>query len=140
LVFLLSSFCLSVNAKDDNYSLNGLIYKAFNYHPSIKSSTSLLSSAKKGLESAKWQYFPTPSVSISRVKASTTDRSYFGDDKVIKLGLNQTLWAGGSRRLLTNNKSLPEESPCLMRRSILFCKDSCSCLLTENALIIGLMV
>ena len=95
LVFLLSSFCLSVNAKDDNYSLNGLIYKAFNYHPSIKSSTSLLSSAKKGLESAKWQYFPTPSVSISRVKASTTDRSYFGDDKVIKLGLNQTLWAGG---------------------------------------------
>jgi outer membrane protein TolC len=62
-----------------------LIYKAFNYHPSIKSSTSLLSSAKKGLESAKWQYFPTPSVSISRVKASTTDRSYFGDDKVIKL-------------------------------------------------------
>jgi hypothetical protein len=47
-------------------------------------------------ESAKWQYFPTPSVSISRVKASTTDRSYFGDDKVIKLGLNQTLWAGGS--------------------------------------------
>jgi hypothetical protein len=33
-----------------------------------------------------------------------------------------------------DGKSLPEESPCLMRRSILFCKDSCSCLLTENAL------
>ncbi|CAC9654612.1 hypothetical protein BCLUESOX_2432 [bacterium endosymbiont of Bathymodiolus sp. 5 South] len=95
LVFLLSSFCLSVNAKDDNYSLNGLIHKALNYHPSIKSSASLLSSAKKGLESAKWQYFPTPSVSISRVNATTTDLSYSGDDKVIKLGLNQTLWAGG---------------------------------------------
>ncbi|VVM22254.1 hypothetical protein BSPWISOXPB_2829 [uncultured Gammaproteobacteria bacterium] len=55
----------------------------------------MLSSAKKGLESAKWQYFPTPSVSISRVNATTTDLSYSGDDKVIKLGLNQTLWAGG---------------------------------------------
>ncbi|CAC9603566.1 hypothetical protein [uncultured Gammaproteobacteria bacterium] len=95
LVFLLSSFCLSVNAKDDNYSLNGLIYKAFNYHPSIKSSTSLLSSAEKSLESAKWQYFPTPNISISQVKASTADLSYLGDDKVIRLGLNQILWAGG---------------------------------------------
>lgn len=95
LIFLLTGFCLSANAKDDNYSLSGLIHKAFDYHPSIKSNTSLLSSAEKGLESAKWQYFPTPSVSASLVDTSTTDPIYSGDERVVKLGLNQVLWAGG---------------------------------------------
>ncbi len=95
-VFLLSvSVSAYAQESESDLSLTQLLDKAFNYHPSIKSNKVLLSSAEKGLESAKWQYFPTPSVSVSRIDASKDDPSYPGDEKVVKLGFNQVLWAGG---------------------------------------------
>ncbi len=96
LVLMLIIFSSSISAKDgDDYSLTSLIYKAFNYHSSIKSQDALLYSVKKTVETAKWQYFPALSVSASQVEASERDTSYVADDKIISLGIDQVLWAGG---------------------------------------------
>ena len=52
-------------------------------------------SASAGLESANWQYYPTPSVTLEAVSASPTDRLYQGDNGVATLRLQQPLWTGG---------------------------------------------
>ncbi|BAS68019.1 TolC family protein [Bathymodiolus septemdierum thioautotrophic gill symbiont] len=95
-IFLLISFSLSVNAKANNYSLGGLVDMALNYHPSIVASVRLQNAAEQGVDAAEWQYFPTPSLSVSQVKASETDTNFNGNNRVIKLGLTQPLWSGGS--------------------------------------------
>lgn len=48
-----------------------------------------------GLDSAHWQYFPTPSVSIEKASARATDPAYQGSNTVTVLRLQQPLWTGG---------------------------------------------
>ena len=72
-----------------------MIEGALNYHPSIIQQKELQSASLKGLDSAKWQYFPTPSISLDAVSTSYKDPSYSGDDYAIRLGLNQPLYTGG---------------------------------------------
>ena len=73
-----------------------LIKGALNYHPSISQQKDLRAANLKGLESAKWEYFPTPSISFEGVDTSKEDLSYTGkDDYAIRLGLSQPLYTGG---------------------------------------------
>lgn len=54
-------------------------------HPTIKASRQVIKSAEAGVEGAKWNYFPTPSVELSQAsgRSGTT------------LRLDQPLWSGG---------------------------------------------
>lgn len=62
-----------------------LISKAINHHPSIQMSQDAFKMSDEELNSAKWQYFPTPSVDFSN--------STKNDQVVAKL--EQPLWTGG---------------------------------------------
>ena len=62
-----------------------LISKAVNHHPSIQMSQEAFKISEEELNSAKWQYFPTPSVDFSN--------SSKNNEVVAKL--EQRLWTGG---------------------------------------------
>ena len=62
-----------------------LISKAVNHHPSIQMSQEAFKISEEELNSAKWQYFPTPSVDFSN--------SSKNNEVVAKL--EQPLWTGG---------------------------------------------
>lgn len=62
-----------------------LISKAVNHHPSIQVSQEAFKISEEELNSAKWQYFPTPSVDFSN--------SSKNNEVVAKL--EQPLWTGG---------------------------------------------
>jgi adhesin transport system outer membrane protein len=63
-----------------------LIIEALNTHPSVMVSKRMIQSAKKGVDSAKWGYFPSPSA----------DYSYKNKEKnSVTLRLEQPLWTGG---------------------------------------------
>lgn len=72
-----------------------LIASALSSHPSQKSQILLLQSAQAGMDSARWQFYPTPSVSVEQASASATDPSYQGASTVRRLSLQQPLWTGG---------------------------------------------
>jgi adhesin transport system outer membrane protein len=75
--------------------LHDLLFNAVATHPSIQTSKALIGAAQQGLSNARWQYFPTPSLSVQSAKASSTDTSYAGDARVTVLALTQPLWTGG---------------------------------------------
>lgn len=75
--------------------LRELIYVALTTHPSIQSQHALVGAAQEGISSARWQYFPTPSVSVQSAKTSNTDPAYVGDSRVTVVALTQPLWTGG---------------------------------------------
>lgn len=62
-----------------------LVSKAINYHPSIKMSEEAFKMSEEEINSAMWQYFPTPSVDFSN--------STKNDQVVAKL--EQPIWTGG---------------------------------------------
>ena len=76
-------------------TLGQLVSAAIASHPSSKGQQALVQSAQSGVEGARWQFYPTPSVSLETVSASTTDRAYQGDNRVVIARLQQPLWAGG---------------------------------------------
>lgn len=88
LVFLLPAF-------GQAETLEGLISSALHGHPAIQAQQAQEQAAKAGADSASWQFFPTPSVTIEKAETSATDRSYQGDGVVSTLRLQQPLWTGG---------------------------------------------
>lgn len=75
--------------------LESLITEALSSHPSQKSQTLLIQSAQAGLDNARWQFYPTPSVAVENANSSATDSAYSGDRTVTTLRLQQPLWTGG---------------------------------------------
>lgn len=76
-------------------ALPRLIEDVFISHPSVRAQQALGRSSQEAAKAARWQYYPTPSVSIEGAKAARTDLSYAGDDHVTILRLQQPLWTGG---------------------------------------------
>jgi outer membrane protein, adhesin transport system len=70
-----------------------LIQAALVHHPAVRAQSGLGEAAQAGVEVAKWQYWPTPSVGVEQ--AGTNDPSYRGDKTVTILRLQQPLWTGG---------------------------------------------
>lgn len=81
-------------------SLPLLLEAASTNHPSVRNQLAQRRAAQKNVDAAKWQFYPTPSVSVEGVNASSDDPSYRGDSKVTYLRLQQPLWTGG--RLTSN--------------------------------------
>jgi adhesin transport system outer membrane protein len=64
-------------------------------NPAILAQEKMVVSANAVKDSAQWQYFPTPSVSVQQVHASKNDPTYQGDSRVMVASLQQPLWTGG---------------------------------------------
>ena len=78
-------------------SLPQLIDGILANHPSLRAQQALGESARQALESAEWQYYPTPSIGIEQIDPGYADSSYpsYGDKSVTTLRLQQPLWTGG---------------------------------------------
>jgi len=63
-----------------------VLKQAYQHYPSITASQKLILSAKAQIESAKWNYFPTPSIDFSQGEAGRRGETY---------RLDQPLWTGG---------------------------------------------
>jgi adhesin transport system outer membrane protein len=75
--------------------LESLVTTALASHPSTQAYRALEEAAANGVASARWQYFPTPSVAVENASTSASDGAYQGDRTVSVLRLQQPLWAGG---------------------------------------------
>lgn len=64
-------------------------------NPAIVAKEELTKAAQSQVDTAKWQYFPTPTFSVQQAQVSAKDISYQGDATVSILGLQQPLWTGG---------------------------------------------
>lgn len=76
-------------------SLLDLLSMVVTSHPTVISQNALLGAAQQSLSGSRWQYFPTPSISVQGAKAGSTDMAYAGDARVTVLALSQPLWTGG---------------------------------------------
>ncbi len=76
-------------------NLPTLISTALMSHPSIASQKAQMQAAEIGIETAKWQYFPTPAVNTERANAANGDPFYGGDKNVTTVRLQQPLWTNG---------------------------------------------
>lgn len=72
-----------------------LIREALATHPAAQSAQQQQAAARAGLAGARWQYWPTPSVSVENAQTGAADSSYRGDATVSVLRLQQPLWNGG---------------------------------------------
>ncbi len=72
-----------------------LIIEALASHPAARSAAAQQAVAQAGLAGARWQYWPTPSVSVESARAGAADNAYQGDATVSVLRLQQPLWNGG---------------------------------------------
>ena len=71
----------------DRLGLDQLVGMAIQTYPGIAARRAELGAARSEVDAARWQYYPTPSVSVAR------DRDNGGTATV--LALQQPLWAGG---------------------------------------------
>ncbi len=77
-------------------TLGELVKQAAFNNPSAVARQRAVEAAAEGISSARWQFFPTPSMSVERAGVtSSRDISYSGDDTVLTMRLQQTLWSGG---------------------------------------------
>jgi adhesin transport system outer membrane protein len=77
-------------------TLGELVQQAAFNNPAAVARQRAVDAAGESISSARWQFFPTPSMSVERAGAtSKRDVSYGGDDTVVILRLQQTLWSGG---------------------------------------------
>jgi len=86
-----TTFSISASAQ----KLENLIALALSSNPLTKSQQTLVESAKVGVDSAKWQFYPTPSVSVEMANTSSSDLLYQGDKRVSIGRIQQPLWTGG---------------------------------------------
>ena len=75
--------------------LNPLIVEALASHPAAQSARQQQAAARAGLAGARWQYWPTPSVTVENARVGAADSAYQGDSTVSVLRLQQPLWNGG---------------------------------------------
>jgi adhesin transport system outer membrane protein len=76
-------------------TLHHLIDLSLKTHPSIQTQEALVASAANELEGAKWQFYPTPSITIERIGSGSMDRLYMGNSTVVTARIQQPLWTAG---------------------------------------------
>jgi adhesin transport system outer membrane protein len=75
--------------------LETLIASTLQTHPAVRAQRAQQGAAQADVDLARWQFFPTPSVSVEKAGASRNDLNYPGDSTVSTLRLQQPLWTGG---------------------------------------------
>lgn len=74
-------------------SLVDLINEVNLVHPQILASRMSVAAAASDVETAKWQFYPTPSVSVRSPLSDTSDQ--VKSNPVVVIGLEQPIWTGG---------------------------------------------
>jgi adhesin transport system outer membrane protein len=92
--FFALCFCTYAGAQT-GHVLTDLLVQAVTTHPAIQAQQSLVGAAQDGVSNARWQYFPTPSVSFQSAQTAAADPAYAGDKRVTVVALTQPLWTGG---------------------------------------------
>ena len=82
-------------AFNDTELLLELLREGIANAPRVEVARSRTEQARVNVQSAQWQLWPTPSVSVERVDSSDTDVNYSGDDMVTIWRLQQPLWTAG---------------------------------------------
>ena len=82
---LLNSTLISANDNICNTAFDELVLEGLNSHPSIEVTKKIVIGADLQLSSAKWGYYPTPSIDVAKSLSKTR----------ITLRLDQPLWDGG---------------------------------------------
>ena len=90
-----SAWSFPGRAEEPAQKLEQLMAEAAANHPAAQAQRALLAAAESGVDAARWQFFPTVSVSAEAASAGATDRLFQGDSRVVTLRLQQPLWAGG---------------------------------------------
>lgn len=98
-LFLVATFAVfmtpPVHSQAQINPLTALIEQALASHPSVQNQELLVKVAKAGVDGARWQFFPTPALSVQQVGANATDAGYQGDSHVSTLSVTQPLWTWG---------------------------------------------
>lgn len=89
----LPSFAIA--APETANSLQLLIVEVIAKHPQLAVQAGAVRAAEAGVEGARWQFYPTPSISVESAATTSGDTTYGGDRQVAILGLRQPLWNGG---------------------------------------------
>lgn len=110
-----AAICLALPLSSSAETLDKLIATALRTHPSVSVQRAQLQAADSGIDSAQWQFYPTPSVTAEAVGSSDSDPSYRGDTRVTTLRLQQPLWTGGR---LTANLAKAQASANAVRASL----------------------
>ena len=96
--------CTAAQAQQQ-IGLGTLISETFATHPALRGQHGMQEAAKEGVAGARWQFYPTPSLSLEQAGTSSNDPSYRGDQRVITAAVRQPLWTGGR---LTGNLAKAE--------------------------------
>ena len=96
--------CTAVQAQEP-ISLGALISETFATHPALRGQQGMQEAAQAGVSGARWQFFPTPSLSLEKANTANTDPIYRGDQQVAIVAVRQPLWTGGR---LTGNLAKAE--------------------------------
>lgn len=102
IIFSAVGLCLPTTTQAAENTVIALMRQALNHHPTLRSQLGRKESALAGVESARWQFWPTPSVSIEHARRSSNNA---GDSTIASLRLQQPLWTGGR---LTGNLAKAE--------------------------------
>ena len=73
--------------------ISSVLNAAYRHYPSITASQKMILSAKAQVESARWNYFPTPSIDFSQGTAGRRGETY---------RIDQPLWTGGKIEALND--------------------------------------
>jgi adhesin transport system outer membrane protein len=76
-------------------TLTSLVASVVATHPAVQAQRAQQDVAQSEVDAARWQFFPTPSISVEKASAGRTDLNYAGDGTVSTLRLQQPLWTGG---------------------------------------------
>jgi adhesin transport system outer membrane protein len=76
-------------------TLEGLIASTLQTHPAVQAQRAQQGAAQAEVDGARWQFFPTPSISVEKAAAGSHDINYQGDKTVSTMRLEQPLWTGG---------------------------------------------
>jgi adhesin transport system outer membrane protein len=72
-----------------------LLADTLSTYPALRVQRGLGEAALAGVEGARWQFYPTPSIAVEQANSGDRDTSYGGDSRVTTLRLQQPLWTGG---------------------------------------------
>lgn len=111
LILLVPSLCMAEAPE----TLDRLISSALLTHPAVQGQQAQLQRSNAEVESANWQFFPTPSIAFEKARASASDSAYQGDGRVASVGLQQPLWTGGR---LTAGKEKAEAGVIVSQASL----------------------
>jgi adhesin transport system outer membrane protein len=76
-------------------TLPALLKEAITSYPALRAQRELGEAARAGVEGARWQFYPTPSVALEYANTAAGDTNHRGDDHITVLRLQQPLWTGG---------------------------------------------